>query len=123
MAHPPRPSWLYALVAVLSWPVAFLVLRLRSSGRENVPDGGCVLAANHWSNFDPWPLGIPLFPRRFLRFMAKKELFKNGFASWSLVSLGGFRVDRDRFDLVAVRRALAVLGRGDVLVNGGIHRS
>ena len=37
--------------------------------------GGYVLAANHWSNFDPWPLGIPLFPRRFLRFMAKKELF------------------------------------------------
>ena len=34
-----------------------------------------MLAANHWSNFDPWPLGIPLFPRRFLRFMAKKELF------------------------------------------------
>jgi 1-acyl-sn-glycerol-3-phosphate acyltransferase len=47
--------------------------------------------------------------------MAKKELFKSGFASWSLHSLGAFRVDRDRFDLVAVQRALAVLERGDVL--------
>ena len=75
MARPPRPSLLYALIAVLSWPVVRIVLRLRSTGREHVPDGGCVLAANHWSNLDPWPLGLPLFPRRFLRFMAKKELF------------------------------------------------
>ncbi len=43
---------------------------------EHVPrEGGLVLAANHSSNFDPWPLGIPLFPRRFLRFMGKSELF------------------------------------------------
>jgi len=75
MARPPRPSWLYSLVAVLSWPVLKVAFRLRATGREHVPDSGCVVAANHWSNFDPWPLGIPLFPRRFLRFMAKKELF------------------------------------------------
>ena len=29
MARPPRPSWLYSLVAVLSWPVVHLVYRLR----------------------------------------------------------------------------------------------
>ena len=34
-----------------------------------------MLAANHNSNFDPWVLGLPLFPRRFLRFMGKSELF------------------------------------------------
>jgi 1-acyl-sn-glycerol-3-phosphate acyltransferase len=47
--------------------------------------------------------------------MAKKELFKNPTASWSLERLGGFRVDRARFDLRAVRHALAVLRRGGVL--------
>ena len=34
-----------------------------------------MLAANHNSNLDPWPLGLPLFPRRLLRFMGKSELF------------------------------------------------
>ena len=51
------------------------LFRLRARGIENVPaEGGSVLAANHTSNFDPWPLGMPLWPRRQLRFMAKSEL-------------------------------------------------
>lgn len=88
--------------------------RLRVEGAGNVPKHGpAVVAMNHESALD-----IPLVvaaSRRPITFMAKKELFKNGFASWSLHSLGAFRVDRDRFDLVAVQRALAVLERGDVL--------
>lgn len=88
--------------------------RLRVEGAANVPQRGpVVVAMNHESALD-----IPLVvaaSRRPITFMAKKELFKNGFASWSLHSLGAFRVDRDRFDLVAVQRALAVLERGDVL--------
>jgi 1-acyl-sn-glycerol-3-phosphate acyltransferase len=88
--------------------------RLRVEGVANVPQRGpAVVAMNHESALD-----IPLVvaaSRRPITFMAKKELFKNPFASWSLHSLGAFRVDRDRFDLVAVQRALSVLERGDVL--------
>ena len=88
--------------------------RLRVEGAEQVPERGpAVLAMNHESALD-----IPLVvaaTRRRITFMAKRELFKNGFASWSLLSLGAFRVDRDRFDLVAVEMALAALERGDVL--------
>ena len=74
MAAPPRPSALYFAIAFLSWPILRLVFRLRARGREHLPaSGGFVLAANHFSSFDPWPLGIPLFPRRFLRFMAKSD--------------------------------------------------
>ena len=44
------------------------------TARRTCPDeGGFVLSANHLSNFDPWPLGLPLFPGRFLRFMAKSR--------------------------------------------------
>lgn len=88
--------------------------RLRVESAGHVPQRGpAIVAMNHESALD-----IPLVvaaSRRPITFMAKKELFKNGFASWSLHSLGGFRVDRDRFDLVAVQRALAALERGDVL--------
>ena len=106
---------LYAVVAVLSWPVLVVVYRLRWSGRENVPDGGCVLAANHWSNFDPWPLGVPLFPRRFLRFMAKKELFWPPLG-WIVRAGGGFRVDRGKRDQEAIDTAVALCRAGHVVV-------
>ena len=115
MTRPPRPSWLYALVAVLSWPVVRLVYRLRVTGREHVPDGGCVLAANHWSNFDPWPLGLPLFPRRFLRFMAKKELFWPPLG-WIVQAGGGFRVDRGARDTQAIETAVALCRAGHAVV-------
>jgi 1-acyl-sn-glycerol-3-phosphate acyltransferase len=48
-------------------------------------------------------------------FMAKRELYKNAPVAWALDRLGGFRVDRDRFDLAAVDVALAVLRGGGVL--------
>jgi 1-acyl-sn-glycerol-3-phosphate acyltransferase len=115
MARPPRPSWLYSLVAVLSWPVLTVLFRLRATGRENVPDGGCVLAANHWSNFDPWPLGMPLFPRRFLRFMAKKELFWLPLG-WIVRAGGGFRVDRGKRDQQAIDTAVALCREGHAVV-------
>src|SRR5262245_48994045 len=124
MASPPRPSWLYSLVAVLSWPVVRFVYRLHWNGRDHVPDGGCVLAANHWSNLDPWPLGIPLFPRRFLRFMAKKELFWPPLG-WVIRAGGAFPVDRGAGDLEAVRTAteLCRAGHAVVMFPEGTRRS
>jgi 1-acyl-sn-glycerol-3-phosphate acyltransferase len=115
MVRPPRPSWLYLLVVTLSWPVLTVVFRLRATGRENVPDGGCVLAANHSSNFDPWPLGVPLFPRRFLRFMAKKELFWPPLG-WIVRAGGGFRVDRGKRDQQAIDTAVALCREGHAVV-------
>jgi 1-acyl-sn-glycerol-3-phosphate acyltransferase len=116
VAPPPRPSWLYSLIAVLSWPVLKGVFRLRASGREYVPaEDGLVLAANHWSNFDPWPLGLPLFPRRYLRFMAKSELF--WFPLGALITVGGaFPVRRGFGDEEAIARAVDLCRAGHVVV-------
>jgi 1-acyl-sn-glycerol-3-phosphate acyltransferase len=77
--------------------------------------GGFVLAANHWSNFDPWPLAIPFFPRRFFRFMAKAELF------WFPLNLvikggGGFRVRRGEQDEDAIATAVALARDGHAVV-------
>ena len=125
MSSTPRPSWLYTVVAILSWPVLKVLFRHRSAGHDNVPAvGGFVLAANHSSNFDPWPLGLPLFPRRYLRFMAKSELF------WFPLSViidagGGFKVRRGQRDEDAIRTAvrLAREGHGVVMFPEGTRRS
>ena len=88
--------------------------RLEVEGADLVPESGpAILAMNHESALDI-PIVVVASPRP-IAFMAKKELFKGPFTSWSLRELGGFRVDRDRFDLGAIRIALAVLARGDVL--------
>jgi 1-acyl-sn-glycerol-3-phosphate acyltransferase len=100
---------------IVSQPLKWLY-RLRAEGVENLPeDGGFVLAANHLSNFDPWPLGLPLFPRRFLRFMAKSELFW-----WPLgpmIRSGGvFSVRRGEGDLEAMRTAMDLVREGHIVV-------
>jgi 1-acyl-sn-glycerol-3-phosphate acyltransferase len=104
------------VVAGLSWPVLKTVFRHRASGLENVPrDGGFVLAANHWSNFDPWALGIPLYPRRFLRFMGKSELF--WFPLGTVIRAGGaFQVRRGERDDEAMATAVALCRDGHAVV-------
>jgi 1-acyl-sn-glycerol-3-phosphate acyltransferase len=116
MAEPPRPSPLYLIVGGLSWPVLKLVFRSSAAGLEHLPvAGGYVLAANHWSNLDPWPLALPLFPRRYLRFMAKSELF--WFPLSPIITAGGgFPVRRGERDTEAIETAVALCRDGHVVV-------
>jgi len=73
-----------------------------------------VLACNHVSSFDPWPLGLPLWPRRFLRFMAKSELYW-----WPLRLVvdgaGAFPVRRGQADTEAIETAVRLAREGNVV--------
>ncbi len=73
-----------------------------------------MLSANHTSNLDPWPLGLPLWPKQFLRFMAKSELYW-----WPLNHLinagGGFPVRRGERDLEAIETAVKLAREGHVV--------
>jgi 1-acyl-sn-glycerol-3-phosphate acyltransferase len=115
MPRPPRPSLVYSSIAALSWPFLRFAFRYRADGTENLPrDGGYVLAAGHVSNLDPWALGLALWPRRFLRFMAKSELF------WFPLSLavagaGAFKVHRGRADRAAIETAIGLARSGNVI--------
>jgi 1-acyl-sn-glycerol-3-phosphate acyltransferase len=106
---------MYLLVAGISWPLLKGLFRLRARGREHLPVGGFVLAANHNSNFDPWPLGIPLFPKRFLRFMAKSELFWTPFKQFATAA-GAFPVRRGQADAEAMATAMQLCREGHIVV-------
>jgi 1-acyl-sn-glycerol-3-phosphate acyltransferase len=108
-------SPVYLLAAAISWPFVKVGFRLRARGTDNLPQGGFVLAANHTSNFDPWALGIPLFPRRQLRFMAKSELF-NPILKPILVGGGAFPVRRGDADVDAIHRAVELVEDGQIVV-------
>jgi 1-acyl-sn-glycerol-3-phosphate acyltransferase len=106
---------LYYFVGIISWPVLRGLYRLRASGLENVPPGGIVLASNHISNFDPWPLGLPLWPKRRLRWMGKSELFNPALGP-ILRRAGAFPVRRGMNDTEAIRTAIELARAGDVVV-------
>jgi 1-acyl-sn-glycerol-3-phosphate acyltransferase len=116
MASSHRPSAPYLLVGILTYPPVWLLFRLRWRGIEHVPTaGGYVLAANHNSNLDPWALGLPLFPRRHLRFMAKSELFRAGLGP-ILHGMGAFRVRRGQRDREAIETAVELAREGEIVV-------
>jgi 1-acyl-sn-glycerol-3-phosphate acyltransferase len=115
VARPPRPSPLYSFVALCSWPLVHLVFRYRAYGREHLPAaGGFVLAAGHVSNLDPWPLGFGLWPQRFLRFMAKSELFWFPLGPL-LQACGAFKVHRGTADREAIDTAIQLARDGHVI--------
>jgi 1-acyl-sn-glycerol-3-phosphate acyltransferase len=97
---------MYHLIgAVTGGPIRRL-FRFRSTGEEHLPrEGGFVLSANHHSNIDPWPLGLPLYPRRQLRFMAKAEMLTPPL-KWILEPAGAFPVRRGMGDEEAIRKAV-----------------
>ena len=106
----------YFLAGIVTGPPVWLVFRLRASGKENIPrEGGFVLSANHLSNLDPWALGLPLFPRRQLRFMAKAELFQSPLAP-IVKAAGAFRVRRGKGDAEAIATAMRLAHEGEVVV-------
>ena len=111
-----RPSGFYHFAALLLAPLVYGIYRLQVRGKEHVPRaGGFVLAANHNSNFDPWALGLPLYPRRYLRFMAKSELYW-----WPLKYVldagGAFPVRRGEQDEQAMQTAVGLCREGHVVV-------
>jgi 1-acyl-sn-glycerol-3-phosphate acyltransferase len=110
-----RPTPVYNVAAGVTWPVLYGLFRLRARGLERLPrEGGFVLACNHVSSFDPWPLGLPLWPRRFLRFMAKSELYW-----WPLRLVldgaGAFPVRRGQADVEAISTAVELAREGHVV--------
>jgi 1-acyl-sn-glycerol-3-phosphate acyltransferase len=106
---------MYSSIAAISWPILRFAFRYRARGTENLPrEGGYVLAAGHVSNLDPWALGLAIWPRRFLRFMGKSELF------WFPLSLiisgaGAFKVNRGRADREAIATAVDLARTGNVI--------
>ena len=105
----------YFLVGLVSWPVIRLLFRGRAKGLENIPEEGFVLAPNHTSNLDPWPLGIPLWPRRQLNWMAKSELYKPVIGK--LITWGGaFPVRRGQGDEGAIDTAVERVQAGEIVV-------
>lgn len=106
---------MYHFIGAVSGGPIRRLFRLKSKGEENLPrEGGYVLSANHMSNIDPWPLGLPLYPDRQLRFMAKSEMYTRPL-KWILEHAGAFPVRRGMGDEEAMQRAVELAKAGEVV--------
>jgi glycerol-3-phosphate dehydrogenase (NAD(P)+) len=124
----PRPLAVYhertrrrGVNSLVYWPMRVVLklailayFRVRRLGREHIPPGGVILAANHRSFLDPFVIGCCL-PRP-IYFVAKRELFKNPIIGWFLNCMGAFPVRRGESDEESVATALALLERGQAVV-------
>jgi len=116
-----RVPWLQTVVLVVLLPLLSFISRVRITGREHIPDGGYIAAANHRSNLDA--LFVALAIRRRIRFMGKSELFAGRWGGL-LNRLGAFPVQRGVWDADAFETAATVLERGRVMSifpEGGVH--
>jgi 1-acyl-sn-glycerol-3-phosphate acyltransferase len=121
-ANDPRPRLHYPLtetrfhkfmVALAHWvfkPIMVMDIR----GLENLPvDGAAIVAANHLTNFDVFPLQLVL-PRP-LFFMGKAELFQIGPLHAVFRQMGGFPVYRGEGDAWALEHSTRILAAGQLL--------
>lgn len=78
-------------------------------GLDNLPrSGGFLVAANHASFIDPPMIGCQI--SRQIAYFARKTLWKGGFSSWWLDTVGTIPVDRDGGqDVSAIKRVLRAL--------------
>lgn len=102
----------------LAIPVAMGIFRLlvavQVRGAENLPRRGpVILACNHITNFDVFPLQAA--STRPIFFMGKAELYRQPLIDWWLRQLGSFPVERGAHDEWALHQAERVLYAGQVL--------
>ncbi len=103
-----RETLIRKITVIVVGTILKMFMVLHVDGLDNLPQhGACILAANHLTTLDVFPMQLAL-PRP-LFFMAKAELFKRKFVSWSIRQLGAFPVHRgasDQWALIHSRKVL-----------------
>jgi 1-acyl-sn-glycerol-3-phosphate acyltransferase len=98
------------VIGILKTFWKYLGLRFDSKGVENIPrEGGAILAMNHIGYLDFALIGTCALPvKRYVRFMAKRELFDNKIVGPLLRAMHHISVDRSSgsASFVAALRAL-----------------
>ena len=104
-------KWVYDLAGALLRPI----YRFTVEGRERLPEGGCVVCANHTANIDSALLALALNSTDVVP-VAKAELFQNKLVASFLTKMGAVPVRRGQRDMGAVRAALGALREGKKLM-------
>ena len=106
---------LYAFVQVLVRIVVGVFFRVEVTGRENVPEGGCLVVSNHLSWTDTAFILYALPRKPWLHTMANEStVFNTPFKRWLMPRLAVFPIRRNRgmLDEEAVNGVYNLLNSG-----------
>ncbi|MBQ3151018.1 MAG: 1-acyl-sn-glycerol-3-phosphate acyltransferase [Clostridia bacterium] len=105
---------LYPILIPIGRFLVKFIFKTTLIGVENVPkDGKFIFASNHITMLDP--VFIATLCPRTLYFMAKQELFKNGFVRWFLTNMNAFPINRDGYDTRSMDYAERLLSEGNAI--------
>ena len=108
--------YIYPILHVLLWLVMRLYHWPRFKGRENLPEGPCVICANHAGFADPIWVFLLMGTRMPPWTMAKKSVMDKPVLGPFLAAFRAFPVDRDNVDVKAIKKSLTVLKNGEKLL-------
>lgn len=81
------------------------------TGRENVPDGPCIVVGNHLSDFDP-PLLCAATDKQ-MAFLSKKELFsEKAWFTWLIELYGAIPIDREKPEKSTIKSVKKIIKDG-----------
>ena len=102
----------FPIVKGFAWLMMFLLGRIKSIGKKNVPrTGGLLILSNHRSDCDP--VAVQVVCPRPVRFMAKSELFDMFFVKNVLRWMKCFPIKRGEPDKSAIKHAVELLKAGE----------
>ncbi len=111
MAKRARIKILYYAGWSLTRIISTLIFRIKTYGQEHFPEtGGCIVATNHISYFDPLMVGS--WAPRQMYFLAKRELFKNKIFGNVIHRTNALPISRGTVDREALRQSMEVIKDG-----------
>ena len=103
-----------AVIKALIHAFYVVVYRIKKVNFENLPqEGPVIICANHLNYLDA--LGFVTAINRKVYFVAKEDLFNNGFFNWLAHVFDVIPIKRGMRDMDAMKRCLTILKNGEVL--------
>ena len=103
-----------AVIKALIHAFYVVVYRIKKVNFENLPqEGPIIICANHLNYLDA--LGLVTAINRKVYFVAKEDLFNNGFFNWLAHIFDVVPIKRGMRDMDAMKRCLTILKNGEVL--------
>lgn len=100
---------------LLRIPIFFFSLfyPMKVYGKENIPEGGAVLVCNHFRAIDCGFIKRIYYNN--IKFLAKKEVFKNKIIGKIAKAYGGIPIDRENPDMKSLLEAIKEIKKGHKL--------
>ncbi len=105
---------LFRVLRVLCNIIFCVFIRVKVIDPQKMPpEGPVIVAANHEGMLDMFMIGYRI--KRYIKWMAKEELFKNKLVAKFISSCGAYPVKRSTKDFVAAKTTLELLRQGEAV--------